>query len=51
MMIVKKDETYCLGLEVPEGWTLVKDGFTSNVEAQQWLWNEIDSIPEGYGLP
>ena len=33
------------------GWKLVRDGFASKEDAQQWLYNAIDSIPDGYGEP
>jgi hypothetical protein len=35
----------------PKGWTVLRDGFSSKKEAQQFLWDEIDKIPEGFGLP
>lgn len=35
----------------PKGWTVLRDGFSSKKEAQQFLHDEIDKIPEGFGLP
>lgn len=34
-----------------KGWWIVAWGFRNKEQAQQSLWNAIDSIPEGYGLP
>lgn len=53
MMIIKSDETYATAPDgvVPLGWVLVRAGFATQEEAQQWLWDAIDSIPEGWGLP
>jgi hypothetical protein len=53
MIIVRSGDTYACGPDgpIPIGWTLVRSGFATLADAQRWLWDAIDSIPEGYGQP
>jgi len=57
LMIIKQfastGSTYAVGPSgVPiVGWVLVRDGFASKEQAQAWLHDQIDSIPEGFGEP